>query len=63
MLPPNIRTYLKAQAHLRSQKHNGTVRGGIGHSNRVMRAVTIKHTDEIGPSESMAVSKVLELPK
>ncbi len=63
MLPTNIKTFVKAQAHLAHQKHIGTVRAGIGHINRVMRAVTVKHADEPGPTESMAVRKVLALPK
>lgn len=61
-LPTNIKTYLKSQSHLAFQKHIGTVRGGIGHTNRTQRAVTVKHSDEIGPAESMAVAKVLALP-
>lgn len=63
MLPPNIKTYLKAQAHTRHQKHIGTVRSGIGHANRLLRAITLKHADELDPTESMAVNKVLQLPK
>jgi hypothetical protein len=62
-LPANIKTYIKSQSHLGHQKHIGTVRSGIGHANRTMRAVTIKHADEPGPTESMAVNKVLALPK
>jgi hypothetical protein len=63
MLPNNIKTFIKAQSHLAHQKHMGTVRAGIGHANRVMRSVAIKAADEPGPAESMAVRKVLDLPK
>jgi len=63
MLPNNIKTFIKAQSHLGHQKHIGSVRSGIGHVNRTMRAVAIKTADEPGPAESMAVKKVLALPK
>ena len=61
-LPVNIETFIKAQAHLKHQRHIGTVRSGMGHINRTLRAVTVKHADEPGPAESMAVRKVLALP-
>ncbi|MEE9597221.1 MAG: hypothetical protein V3V96_10640 [Acidiferrobacterales bacterium] len=61
-LPANVKTVIKAAAHLSGQKHVNTVRAGIGHANRVLRSVAIKVADEPGPAESMAVRKVLALP-
>jgi hypothetical protein len=61
-LPHNVKTLIKAQAHLAHQKHNGSVRSGIGHANRTLRAVAIKAADEPGAAESRAVDKVLRLP-
>ena len=63
MLPVNIKTFIKAQAHLKHQRHIGSVRSGIGHINRVQRAVAVTSMDEPGATESMAVKKVLALPK
>jgi hypothetical protein len=61
-LPPNVKTLIKASAHLSHQKHINTVRAGIGHANRTLRAVAIKVADEPGPAEARAIDKVLLLP-
>lgn len=62
MLPPNLKTMLKASAHTAHQKHINRVRAAIGHANATQRAVAIKASDEPGAAEARAVDKVLLLP-
>jgi hypothetical protein len=62
MLPNNVKTALKSVAQASHQRHLNTVRAGIGHASRVMRAVAIKVADEPGPAEARAIDKVLLLP-
>jgi hypothetical protein len=62
MLPPNVKTMIKTSAHTSHQKHVATVRAGIGHANRTLRAVAIKAADEPGAAEARAIDKVLLLP-
>lgn len=62
MLPPRIKANLKTHAHAANQRHTATQRANIGHANNLLRLVTVKQADELGPTEARSVDKVLRLP-
>jgi len=63
VLPPNVRTHIfakSAQAHSALMKESQI---NWQNTNNLVRLITTRMLDEAEPEESMAVSKVLALPK
>jgi hypothetical protein len=63
VLPPNIKAHLfakSAHAHSVLMKESAI---NWQNSNNLVRLITTKMLDELDPEESMAVNKVLGLPK
>lgn len=63
VLPPNVRAHLFAKS---AHGHATLMKESMGNwqnSNNLVRLITSKMLDEPDPEESMAVSKVLALPK
>ena len=59
MLPPNVKTLLKASAHLIRQKVSATSLGNILASNNTLRISNNRQSDELSPTAAAAVETVL----
>lgn len=61
-LPDNVFTHLVAKS---AHAHSALMKESIGNfqnTNNLVRLVTTRMLDEIGPAESRAIDKVLQLP-
>lgn len=61
-LPPNVLTHLLSKS---SHVHSQLMKEGLinfQHAGNLVRLMTAKKLDEIGPAEARSVDKVLQLP-
>ncbi len=62
-LPETINALLLQEALEEHQGHMTEVKANIASANSLVRHISAKMLDEIGPAEARAVDKVLQLPK
>lgn len=62
MLPPRVKSVLKATGHAAHQKHMASVNANIASAGNIIRHSAVRQVDEIGPATAMAVAKILALP-
>ncbi len=62
MLPPRVKSVLKASGHRLHQQHMASVLGNIASAGNIIRHSAARQVDEIGPATAKAVDKILALP-
>ena len=61
-MAPNLLDHLKYESSAGHSQHMREIQASRGVLNATLRASSVKQYDELGPTESRAVDKVLRLP-
>jgi hypothetical protein len=63
VLPPNVKTTLRAHSAATHTHHMNEVKGNVASSNNIVRHSSARMLDEGSPANARAVDKILRLPK